>query len=317
MMRISWFLALCWSVGAFAQQPKTPFNAAAFPESKYIVSRISERFGNASIDLIQVKPRIDVHDDKMSYCSAWVQVTRIDGSMEVIPFLDIEPVGASFGLSVLAQPLSPDFTAVLKFGDYDGRTLLIRSDGKVFNLPGGIMRIASDGRTLISEYFSDLQAITIFDLKSSKVIFEAEPTDGEIAKWYSLKNDLYFTTFAGDGKIKRSTGYFLKLLDRKLESQRLTRLQIQNFRLLPHSKLQGIGIAVLSQNRNLGVSVDYRLSHTHSAAGDVSAGGAGGHSAQSHRPRGNRGVLSFTEGLPQSHGLRRYRSRGAHQLRRA
>jgi hypothetical protein len=43
----------------------------------------------------------------------------------------LNPVGSAYGLFVPREQPSNEFFVVLKVGDYDGRTLLIRRNGRI------------------------------------------------------------------------------------------------------------------------------------------------------------------------------------------
>jgi hypothetical protein len=65
------------------------------------------------------------------------------------------------------------YRAVAKFGDYDGRLMLVNKGGGVINLQGPGHYLAY-GRFLLVVYHSDTYAVSVFDVSAGLQVFAAD-----------------------------------------------------------------------------------------------------------------------------------------------
>lgn len=84
------------------------------------------------------------------------------------------------------------YLAVVKNGDYNGRLLLFRTDGEVYDLIGGFYFFSKDKRYVFSEYASDASGLAVFDLDTGKVVFSSEELP-YIHQWYEKDGTYFFT----------------------------------------------------------------------------------------------------------------------------
>jgi hypothetical protein len=159
---------------------------------------------------------------------AWIDI-RVHGvRTEKLMFPDIEPVGSSYGLFMSNRQPIPGYVFFEKYGDYDGKLVLVDASGHITNPKGGWLFLDPSKRYLFSEYASDSPEITVFDLKENRVIFNSEiPID---VHWYRLGNRYAFLTI--DEELRpHSTGLVpLKVLDlqhRKLQDISISDHQLQ------------------------------------------------------------------------------------------
>ena len=123
-----------------------PFNPTEYNPHDTRTTVREDRHGNLTIRIRETKRGAAIAEGEPHYCRAWLEILRRGRAVVRGYYADIEPVGFSYGLFVPAQPPAPHFRAVVKLGDYDGRLLLIRQDGKTFDLPGGWYFLSADGR---------------------------------------------------------------------------------------------------------------------------------------------------------------------------
>lgn len=109
--------------------------------------------------------------------------------VDSLDFNDMEAVGDRYGLNFSSQPVKGTIIGT-KFGDYDGRLILIDETGKIQNHRGGFFFITKDQRYIVSPWHSDLAGITIYDLKDRKVKM-GEETEIRPANWYYLNGEYY------------------------------------------------------------------------------------------------------------------------------
>ena len=116
-------------------------------------------------------------------------------------FEDMEAVGDRYGLNFSSQPVK-GMVIGTKFGDYDGRLILVDETGKIQNHRGGFFFISKDQRYIVSPWHSDLAGITIYDLKDRKVKMDEE-TEIRPANWYFLNGE-YFVPAWGEVSAERA-----------------------------------------------------------------------------------------------------------------
>jgi hypothetical protein len=176
-----------FSTTCFAQQQKQfTFKQLDYPTSKYTLTADTTNFGKVQIITNMVASK---ESSNGFLCRSWLTIRKNHKVLKQ-KFYEIEPVGGCSGIFLpSAQPLATYFI-ISKFGDYEGKTLLIDTTGKLVELKGGSYSISADKRYLFSLWDSDVSGITIFDLTTGKTILSKE---NENDKEY---NDIYFQ----DGK---------------------------------------------------------------------------------------------------------------------
>jgi hypothetical protein len=178
---------------AYSQEDSTfrPYVAADHDAKRFRVTRRRFTHGEASIELIQA---LKVARDKQSpfSCRAWLTVSVAGRPVFRRYYDDIDPVGAEYGLFVPSTQVPAPFFAVLKIGDYNGRLFLIRTDGRVFDLEGGLYILSADRRQVLSEHHSDASKLIVFDLATSERVFESGELPA-IHHWYELNGSYLFT----------------------------------------------------------------------------------------------------------------------------
>jgi hypothetical protein len=175
-----------------------PFEIGEYAGGDFDVTSHTWNHGRLKVKVTQAK-RIGSRSAEPPYaCRAWLEV--YDGKTRVWEryFDDISPSGFSYGLSVPQKQPSPDWFAVVKNGDFDGRLFLIDRKGTVTELPGGFYFVTYDGRFLYGEYAADTQEVMVFDLLFGKTVMDTKTADssrlpGDIYDWYHDGKKYFFT----------------------------------------------------------------------------------------------------------------------------
>lgn len=156
-----------------------------------VITKSNYHFGNIEIQIKQVFG---------GECSAWVEIIKEGRILHKKEFIKIEGLGKSYGLYVPAKQPDNQYFIINKYGNYDGRTLLIDRNGRLIDLPGGYYFITKDKRYLFIEHEIDgFGSITVFDLHVGKVIYGNIPDDAfnmvygcpESIKYSQKNNDVY------------------------------------------------------------------------------------------------------------------------------
>jgi len=103
------------------------------------------------------------------FLELWERGKRI-GKLD---FEDIQPLGSKAGIFLPLKQESPGHFILTKYGDYDGRTIIITDDGKLFNLVGGTYRIFRHRYLVTPRALPDIDEqgeFSVFDLKKNKVL---------------------------------------------------------------------------------------------------------------------------------------------------
>ncbi len=118
--------------------------------------------GDIEVQVYQIKG-----DGKDFYCKSRLIIIKKGILLDSISFIP-EPVGGSYGISEGIEV--NNHLIFTKQGDYDGRTLIINKQGKLFNIIGGRNYVDKETGLLFSIYTSDLSGIAVFDLNSDSVL---------------------------------------------------------------------------------------------------------------------------------------------------
>jgi len=114
-----------------------------------------------------------------TYCSASIEIKRKGEIRDRVEFNDIEPLGGRFGIHLPLKQESAKHFILMKYGDYDNRTIVITDRGELFNLGGGRYRIFLDRFLVSPRALPDIRSGTfsIFDLHTNRVLLSAEVLD--------------------------------------------------------------------------------------------------------------------------------------------
>lgn len=122
-------------------------------------------------------------------CRGTIKTFKNNIPVDSLKFKDMDAVGDSYGLNFSSQPI-PDLIIGLKFGDYNGRLIIISESGKIENYPGGPFFIPKNKNLIVSPWHSDLSGITIYDIEKKKVVMQKE-VPVYLSYWYNFQNEYY------------------------------------------------------------------------------------------------------------------------------
>lgn len=113
-------------------------------------------------------------DSKISpvWCSASLEIQKESQLIDKVNFDDIWPVGWRYGFHLPLKQESPRHFILMKYGDYNSRTLIVSDEGKLFNLPGEAYRVFLN-RYLIAKggMADDSHDFSFFDLNTNRLLF--------------------------------------------------------------------------------------------------------------------------------------------------
>ena len=79
-----------------------------------------------------------------------------------------------------------------KHGDYNGRTLIINQEGKVFNIIGGENYYDESSKWLFTSYESDLPGFAIFDLNADSTVLTMDGIEVRPMSFHKAFDTRYF-----------------------------------------------------------------------------------------------------------------------------
>lgn len=135
------------------------------------------QLGNYEVVIRQQK-RLRITQEEISahvtpnWCSVSVEINENGGIINKLDFIDIHGYGGRYGIYLPIKQESPKHVILMKYGDYDCRTVVITDGGKLFNLGGGSYRIFLNRYLVSRRELPDVESATfiIFDLYTNKVL---------------------------------------------------------------------------------------------------------------------------------------------------
>jgi len=109
-----------------------------------------------------------------------------------IYFKDCEALGGCSGIYVSSLQPIQNYFVLSKFGDYDGRIILVDSLGAVLSYPGGEYYLTDDNRYLFSIYNSDVGGLTVFDFRKRKLLYSSDTLSTYLGNFYFNANRYFF-----------------------------------------------------------------------------------------------------------------------------
>jgi hypothetical protein len=178
-----------------------PYNESEFPADKFVIKKEQQVLGIITVSIIQVRPKKGA-DSKIS-CRTWLTIKEGNETIKELS-QDMEAVGGCSGYYFPDKQPSKDLLLISKFGDYDGRLLVINHRGELRDYLGGKFYVSADNRYLFSNYDSDLSGTTIIDLIKNEVIFTGQLKQ-YLADWY-YQGGQYYSLVSEDVIVNGKTG---------------------------------------------------------------------------------------------------------------
>jgi hypothetical protein len=110
---------------------------------------------------------------KPLWLSEFLELWEKGKCVDKLDFEDIQPLGSRAGIFLPLKQESPGHYILTKYGDYDGRTIVITDDGRLFNLGGGTYRIFRNRYLVTPRALPDIDEygdFSIFDLTENKIL---------------------------------------------------------------------------------------------------------------------------------------------------
>jgi hypothetical protein len=170
------------------------FQEDDYPANKYSIKADTFYFLDFKIELIQARLN-DYRDYQAneSFCRIWLTVKNDTTTIDRLFYNDCEAVGGCSGIYVSPDQTSKDYFILSKFGDYDGKIILVDSSGKINKYFGGHYYLSDDHNYLFSPYNSDIPGLTIFDLSKNQVLFTSDSIEDYLADFYFYDNKFFAT----------------------------------------------------------------------------------------------------------------------------
>ena len=128
-------------------------------------------------------------------CNSSVQSYLKGKLIDEIKYSKIEAVGGDAGIFFSFK--NENQIVLNKRGDYDGRTIIINSDGKLTDIVGGRDFSPTSEEIFLSIYDSDLSEFSLYDLKNDSLIFDSGEIEKRPKEFYS-EGQRYFGLFVDD-----------------------------------------------------------------------------------------------------------------------
>lgn len=167
------FIFLLLSFAAIAQRyvPATQIPVAIYPAASYFTQADSFNFGKLTIRLANIKAR--EHQTVAFWCRASIAVMHKTDTIFSRYFADVDAVGGCSG--VYMEPvIRGGYVFVSKFGDYNGRTIVIDSTGNTLDMHGGITYYNPLIDWIVAEHNSDIGGLSVYNTKTEKLVFDSE-----------------------------------------------------------------------------------------------------------------------------------------------
>ena len=155
------------------------------------VTTIERQISDVKIIVNQIKSLVE--SPNVPLCSAEIMVYKNNKLLDSLKFDAIEALGGCYGIYVYSQ-LIDNHLIISKYGDYDGRTIVINETGRMVSIIGGNVYYDKESSLLFSIYDSDLSGFSIYDLKSEMVLLEMEDMSARPIGFYKNDNSFYIQT---------------------------------------------------------------------------------------------------------------------------
>lgn len=165
------------------------FKFTDYPADKYTVSVDSHILAAYLIEYIEVRNK---NADDEPLCRAWFRLKQYGKVVNQAYFDNIQPQGSCSGVYMPEIQPRKDYFIASKFGDNDGKLILIKKNGQIQQIKGGEFFLSIDKRYIITNHNSNESGFTFFDLNLDKILFEGK-VEKPLADWYFQDNRFYAT----------------------------------------------------------------------------------------------------------------------------
>jgi len=177
----------------------------------YKINEIIKTTGKINVKVFQYKSKINSPD--IPRCKAVIKIFDNNNLIDSIKFSNIDAVGGYYGLLIYPKLLN-NHVVISKYGDYDGRTIIINDKGQKFITVGGYSFLDISEELLFSIYDSDLSGFSVFNFNTDKEIFKMLDMEDRPKKFYKINNMYYFLSV--NDEIGQKIIYEINLKDHKI-----------------------------------------------------------------------------------------------------
>jgi len=181
------------------------------------VTTIERQINDVKIIVKQIKSLVE--SPNVPLCKAEILVSNNNKLLDSLKFDAIEALGGCYGFIVYSQ-LIDNHLIISKYGDYDGRTIVINENGRMVSIVGGNVYYDEESSLLFSIYDSDLSGFSIYDLNSDMLLLEMEDMSARPIGFYKNNNSFYIQTI--DDETEE-----LAIWEVKLDLQRILKVDIE------------------------------------------------------------------------------------------
>lgn len=173
--------------GKNEEAPIKEFKFTDYPANQYSVEIDSYTLSTFLIEHIEVKNK-NAEDE--SLCRGWFRLKQYGKIVNQVYFDNIQPHGSCAGIYLPAIQPRKDYFIASKFGDNDGKLILIKKSGEIEMVKGGEFFLSNDKRFIMTNHNSEEHGFTFYDLNADKILFEGK-TEKPLADWYFQDNRFY------------------------------------------------------------------------------------------------------------------------------
>ena len=204
MMKRTMLIALILSCGIAYGQHKKPthpktkaYNSADYPADQYTTKTDTGSLGQVKLQAIHVLSKGLTEDP---VCKAWLMIRKGNKSTANLFFDDIMSDNGTAGVFFPKKQPREDLFIAMKFGDFDGRLIVVDRQGSVNSVPGGNFYVSEDNKYLFSNYESDQNGVSVIDLdKNDEVYADSGTIANKLGQWY-YQDDKFFAVSLSEPK---------------------------------------------------------------------------------------------------------------------
>ncbi len=167
---------------------------------KIRVTEKNENLQQVIIKIIQLRPSENFYDLS---CRVLIRTIKENKRIDEINYGNINPVGSSFGIAFSKNQKKENLFIASKFGDYDGKIIIINKNGEIQSFQGGQYFVTNNGEYLVSNWSSDLSGLTIYDLTKKEICLNKE-LDFHLGNWYYSDNTYFSPLWNGERELEQT-----------------------------------------------------------------------------------------------------------------
>lgn len=159
------------AAGQSPYQPLTYIPEAVYPANVYNTQADSFTFGRVTVKMANIKGR--ERQTVSFWCRSTLAVTFNSDTVFSRFYPDVEALGGYSGIYSEAKQLGK-YLFISKYGDYNGRTIVVDSLGGVIDIPGGITYYTPMLDWIVAEQNTDIGGLSVYNIASAKMVFDSE-----------------------------------------------------------------------------------------------------------------------------------------------